>query len=280
MTQSRFTQAVIESVDSPTPPSRFTQAAVEAIVSPIPVSRFTQASVEVLVANTPRSRFTQAAVETLIPNAAPLSLSVSGQLWPRGGDTPPGMGGAVVDATKIRGVDVSSTPPTSGQALVYNGTLYVPAGVGKVVQVVNTQTGALATGTTIIPFDDTIPQSTEGDQYMSLSITPKNAANTLLIQVVAFVTSNQANWITLALFKDSDTGALAAFTNYQNIATGGNASQFNHYMTAGTTSPITFKLRIGRDASAGGTVSLNGAGGVRVFGGVMSSSITITEFAA
>lgn len=280
MTQSRFTQAVIESVDSPTPPSRFTQAAVEAIVSPTPVSRFTQASVEVLVANTPLSRFTQATIEALVPNAAPISLSVSGQLWPRGGDTPPGMGGAVVDATKIRGVDVSSTPPTSGQALVYNGTLYVPAGVGKVVQVVNTQTGAVATGTTIIPLDDTIPQNTEGDQYMTLSITPKNAANTLLIQVVAFVTSSGANWVTLALFKDSDANALAAFPNYQNIGTGANASQFNHYMTAGTTSPITFKLRAGRDASAGGTVTFNGASSTRFFGGVLASGITITEFAA
>ncbi len=50
-----------------------------------------------------------------------------------------------------------------------------------VVQVVNTQDGAVATGTTVLPWDDTIPQNTEGDQYMSLSITPTNASNKLIL---------------------------------------------------------------------------------------------------
>ena len=35
-------------------------------------------------------------------------------------------------------------------------------GVGKILQVVNTQTGAMSTGTTTIPHDATIPQITEG----------------------------------------------------------------------------------------------------------------------
>ena len=37
---------------------------------------------------------------------------------------------------------------------------------GKLLQQVNFQSGAVATGTTIFPEDDTIPQNTEGDQYM------------------------------------------------------------------------------------------------------------------
>ena len=55
---------------------------------------------------------------------------------------------------------------------------------GAVVQVVNTQTGAVATGTTIMPGDDTIPQITEGNEYLTRTITPTDAANTLLITVV------------------------------------------------------------------------------------------------
>ena len=46
-------------------------------------------------------------------------------------------------------------------------------------------------------------------------------------------------------------------------------------MTAGTTSSTTFKGRAG--LSAAGTLSFNGFGGARRFGGVMASSITITE---
>jgi hypothetical protein len=150
-------------------------------------------------------------------------------------------------------------------------------GGGAVVQVVKTLTGAVATGTTVIPFDDTIPQNTEGDEFMSLAVTPTDAANLLKIDVVFFGTSNATNWITVALFMNAVANALAAFANFQLTATAGNNSVFTFYMLAGTTSTITFKVRAGRDASAGTTVTFNGQSGGRIFGGVMASSITITE---
>ncbi len=53
-----------------------------------------------------------------------------------------------------------------------------------VQQVVVTQTGAVASGTTVIPYDDTIPQNTEGDEYITRSITPKSATSKLVIDVV------------------------------------------------------------------------------------------------
>ena len=56
-------------------------------------------------------------------------------------------------------------------------------GVGKILQVVNTQTGEFITGTTTIPDDDTIPQITEGFEVMTRTITPTNVSNTLLINV-------------------------------------------------------------------------------------------------
>jgi hypothetical protein len=60
-------------------------------------------------------------------------------------------------------VQVASTTPTFH---------LMTAKGNRLLQVVNTTTGAVATGTTVMPFDDTIPQSGEGDQYMSLAITP------------------------------------------------------------------------------------------------------------
>ena len=55
---------------------------------------------------------------------------------------------------------------------------------GKIIQVVNTQDGAVATSTITIPMDDTIPQNTEDDEYMTLTITPNSTSNKLLIEVV------------------------------------------------------------------------------------------------
>ena len=49
-------------------------------------------------------------------------------------------------------------------------------------------------------------------------------------------------------------------------------------MTAGTISSTTFKLRAGSDGA--GTITMNGNGGARKFGGALISSITITEIVA
>lgn len=152
--------------------------------------------------------------------------------------------------------------------------------VGTVVQVVNTQTGAYATGTTTIPMDDTIPQNTEGDQYMSLAITPTSSTNKLRIDVVVMVANSSASaiWLIAALFQDSTAGALAADAIYQGTANGGGVIKFTHYMTAGTTSATTFKVRAG--GSGAGSTYFNGQSASRYLGGVMASSITITEVKA
>lgn len=149
-------------------------------------------------------------------------------------------------------------------------------GASVVVQVVSTETGAVATGTTLIPFDDTIPQSGEGDQFMTLAITPTNASGRLRIDVQVFATATNTPWISVALFQDSTANALAATSRFNATSTAGGDVSLTHFMTAGTTSATTFKVRIG--ASSSSTVTFNGQSGGRLFGGVMASSITITEY--
>lgn len=150
---------------------------------------------------------------------------------------------------------------------------------GKVVQRVATQTGVVATGTTLIPFDNTIPQNTEGDQYMSLAITPTNSSNSLVIEVVYNAAASVAagNVITGALFQDSTANALASVGILQGTANGVTNAKITHTMAAGTTSATTFKVRIG--GSNAGTLTFNGSAGAQIYGGVYSSSISITEFA-
>ena len=149
---------------------------------------------------------------------------------------------------------------------------------GAVLQIVNTQTGVVSTGSTTIPNDDTIPQNTEGAEVMLLSITPKSASNKLKIDVVVNLASAATGNVIAALFQDSTANALAAVAEYTATTNGNIRLVFTHFMTAGTTSATTFKVRVG--CNNAGTVTFNGASGARLFGGVMASSITITEIAA
>jgi hypothetical protein len=147
---------------------------------------------------------------------------------------------------------------------------------GAVAQVVKTQTGALvAIGTTNIPADDTIPQNSEGGEAFTVSITPTNTNSTLKIDVVVNGGYGVTGQVTAALFQDSTAGALAAGFSRSSAADGPLQIVFTHYMTAGTTSATTFKVRIG--GTAGSNFTLNGVAGGRLFGGVMASSITVTE---
>lgn len=147
---------------------------------------------------------------------------------------------------------------------------------GQVIQSVGTQYEAAATGTTIIPFDDTIPQNTEGDQYMSQAITPKSATSKLLVTVSAWFSHSAANAQPgVALFKDSDANALAVGEIYENTGTAANMVTYSYEMVAGTTSPITFKVRIGSQAA--GTLTFNGQSGSRRYGATAKSSLRIKE---
>lgn len=149
-------------------------------------------------------------------------------------------------------------------------------GSGVLVQVKNTSSGAVATGTTTIPMDDTIPQNTEGDEYMTLAITPTSSTNKLQIDVIINI-SNSANsrYQIAALFQDSTANALAATSQFS--ATLGEIVnlKMSFYMTSGTTSATTFKVRAGGHQA--GTTTFNGIGGNRRFGGVYNSDITISE---
>jgi hypothetical protein len=143
------------------------------------------------------------------------------------------------------------------------------------VQVVSTQTGAEAHTTGAIPADDTIPQNTEGAEFMTRSITPTSATNNLIISVTFFGASSAADVVIAALFQDSTAGALAAGFMYASVAGDILQITFTHTMAAGTTSATTFKVRGG--TNGGSTLTFNGSGSARKLGGVLASSIIITE---
>lgn len=175
-----------------------------------------------------------------------------------------------IAANSFPKVIVSSTTPTFELTSAPGGT------AGKLLQTVSTIVSTVATGTTVIPSDNTIPQNTEGDQYMSLAITPQSAASKLIIDIVwGGASSAGAGTLTAALFQDSTANALAALPTDPGAGSTSRTIAFRYVMTSGATTATTFKVRAGN--SAGGTTTFNGQAGGQFFGGVFASSIVIQE---
>jgi|5B_taG_2_1085324.scaffolds.fasta_scaffold01879_3 hypothetical protein len=170
---------------------------------------------------------------------------------------------------------------TSGHFLKSQGAGSVPvfaaAGGGKVVQVVHTQVGSSASGSTTMPGDNTTPQNSEGVEFITRAITPTNASNKLLIQAFLQCTfSSGGDTISYALFQDSTAGALASGIEFNDSTNVFSPLALTHYMTAGTTSETTFKVRVGTNSS--GTMYLNKtASGGDMHNGLLATTMTIWE---
>lgn len=173
---------------------------------------------------------------------------------------------------------VSVTSGTIGTAGIANSAVtFAKAATGFCVQQVSALFSAAATGTTTIPLDDTIPQITEGTEFMTVSITPKSASNILVIAASAFlsVSVNTSDAI-CALFQDATANALAAQPLFQGTATAPTIGSMLYTMTAGTTSSTTFRFRVGGNNAS--TVTFNGQSGTRQFGTAIKSSMVVMEF--
>ena len=166
-------------------------------------------------------------------------------------------------------------------------TLTLPAGTGNIItsttagtiiQVVSSISSTVGSSTTEMPFDNTIPQNTEGAEFTTVAITAANASNKFHVSVFAQLSQNAATGrIIAALFIDSTADALAAgacqVANYGGLYT----VAFDYIAAAGDTSEHTFKLRYGR---AGGTTAYINQNGVpNTLGTVVPSGIIIREIA-
>ena len=150
---------------------------------------------------------------------------------------------------------------------------------GDVVQTVRNATGAVATGTTTVPVDDTIPQNTEANEFITQSITPTSSANVLRISSSFIGTHSSINaTMVSSLFQDTTANALSSSFVSETSANFGIEINVGYVMRAGTTSATTFKLRAGSDTA--GTVTFNGSGGARLLGGVMGSFLEVSEIMA
>jgi hypothetical protein len=150
-----------------------------------------------------------------------------------------------------------------------------PTGATSPTQIVVTElTADFSTGATI-PYDATIPQSSEGTEYITAAITPKNASSTLEIEAYLNVGGSAGGMIIAALFQDSGTNAISTSA----ISSGGADLFFpfiiRHRVSAASTSARTYKLRVG---SNGITAYINRSSGTAdLFGSTVVSNLIIRE---
>jgi hypothetical protein len=152
---------------------------------------------------------------------------------------------------------------------------------GALVGFAYAQSSAFATGSTTIPQDDTLPQSGEGNEYITCAITPKATTHLLEIEITVFLSSSATGAVmTAALFQDSGANALAAGSNFQDASSQFSTRPitFRYVMAAGTTSATTFKVRAGTHNA--GTTTFNGVNGAGRYSTAIKSSITIREYKA
>ena len=103
-----------------------------------------------------------------------------------------------------------------------------------------------------IPLDNTIPQSDEGVEIATVTITPTYSNSTIRIYAnISSVASSAAIVAVAALFKDSDTNAFRSGWRY--VA---GAASYHGELTMiaenspATTSAVTYKLRLAPDTNA------------------------------
>lgn len=147
---------------------------------------------------------------------------------------------------------------------------------GDVVQSRYSASTSMTTGTTQIPFDNTIPQNTEGDEYMTIAVTPTNAINVLRIRAAGYFGSSAGGGnMALSLFQDSTADALKTAAIMFDTSGKFMPLLVEHQMKAGTTSSTTLKARAG--ANTAGTTTFNGLGGSAYFNGTMGSFMSVEE---
>lgn len=185
----------------------------------------------------------------------------------------------IAEKTAANGVTIDGLNIKDGALTTNSSVPWNALPTGAVVQMVSTNFSAVATGTTVLPYDDTIPQITEGNEFMTRAITPKSTTNRLVITATLYLSHSAAStFYTAALFQDATANALAADGYFDPTANGVGNITLTHEMAAGTTSATTFRVRAGGNNA--GTITLNGTGGTRRLGGITLSNITITEYKA
>lgn len=190
-------------------------------------------------------------------------------------------------AGRINLKQLAQSGATNGQvpAWVAASSTWVPTTIGGgggypagVRQVVYATLGTQVFSASNIPFDNTIPQITEGFQILTASITPQSATSTLYIWATVNISCSQIASGIIAIFRDATANAYGVSATA--VLTANTSENLTVMVTipSGSTAASTIRLRGGAN---GGNLYVNGsAAGGQVFGGASASSLLVMEVGA
>lgn len=172
---------------------------------------------------------------------------------------------------------VTGTATVGGNAVMTTGTSLVNANYlpGSTVGFSSAEyTTAATIATPFIPYDDTIPTSSEGTEILSVTHTPLSATNKVRVQVSGFGACNGSDVATVAIFDGSTCKSARSFTATANEPL---EMEADCVYTPGDTAAHTITVRIG---PASTNLYPNGISTGRKLGGAARWVLTVTELKA
>jgi hypothetical protein len=235
------------------------------------------------VSSTAANRFNLSADVTVGPSVVVmLQYDSTSSRWRVIGGTGGGSGAPTTSAYVTIGSDATLTAEralTAGSGITItdggaNSTVTVAVNAGTVLQVLQTTYVTNANLTTVIPADDTIPQSTEGTQVLSQAIIPASSSNKILCIYSGWGEGDgtSTSFASASLFRG--TTCINASTVHEVASGQAAVHSITHLDSPATTSSTTYSVRVGPDA---GTVRLNGLFNARLFGGASACTLTLME---
>lgn len=191
----------------------------------------------------------------------------------------PGTGGVVLPTgTTAQRIGTSGTVrlnSTTGQFEAFNGSTWQPITTPNSLAQYFRGTVAPTLGTTIIPYGNTTPTSTQGTQLWSQTITPLDPSSYIEVQFsgIGDLSSTSA-YLILSLFRGTTFIGMSILASGKQGADFTNTLVINIIDLPATTSPVTYSVRIGASA---GTWYL-GRGQIATFGNAALSHWSIKEY--
>jgi hypothetical protein len=231
-------------------------------------------------------------------NLAVCTCRAGGDIYPIGADKLGGAGAAAISAASDSpGVFYAGSAISGAVRLIGNFTYEIALAVagnwsggtptriemmgpnsprpGDIVQSRFKSTGgAVATGTSLIPLDDTNPVLGEGDVFLVHSFAALSLANILRHRVDLNVAHSLAAQ-PCAVYLNAISTTFAVGWNTSPAANAPFPLRIDQLTTPATTVARDFNVVAG--GTTGGTLTLNGTGGARKFGGFLASTYTIDE---
>lgn len=147
--------------------------------------------------------------------------------------------------------------------------------LNPIVQTVLTQDGSVANTAANIAYDDTIPQSSEGAELITVSVTPKSSTNLLMVRATVTLSgTSSGSHVIASIFQDAVANARRSAAAKVSVADAESTFQIVFETTSTIGVPTVFKIRYGASA---GTATAHGENTSRRLGGINRSQIDVME---